>query len=299
MTRWTATLPAMASLRRGARVPPGPAPATEFHRTVSPLPPRTLPARPWPSRDGLFFSAQPEICAIVARRAGAAATKTMPSPPTLLSVLPENLAAKLFANSRAVKLAADEVLFVAGDPGDGCYRVEQGLLKISMIAPSGAERILAIVGPGGIIGELSTIDGLPRSASVAAVRESELTFVSRAAFQAFAEDHPQVYKNLVALLAARLRDTDGVVAAGSFLPLKGRVARALLDLAEAFGQDVGQGRILIRQKVSQSDLAAMAGIARENVSRILNDWIRDKLVSRLSGYYCLENKKKLERESAI
>ena len=223
----------------------------------------------------------------------------MPSPTNLLSVFPENLAAKLFANSRAVKLAADEVLFVAGDPGDGCYRVEQGLLKISMIAPSGAERILAIVGPGGIIGELSTIDGLPRSASVAAVRESELTFVSRTAFQAFAEDHPQVYKNLVALLAARLRDTDGVVAAGSFLPLKGRVARALLDLAEAFGQDVGQGRILIRQKVSQSDLAAMAGIARENVSRILNDWIRDKLVSRLSGYYCLENKKKLERESAI
>ena len=214
-------------------------------------------------------------------------------------MFPDTLAVKLFANARAVKLAADEVLFVAGDPGDGCYRVEQGLLKVSMISPSGAERILAIVGPGGIVGELSTIDGLPRSASVAAVRESELTFVSRAAFQAFAESNPQVYKDLVALLASRLRDTDGVVAAGSFLPLKGRVARALLDLAEAFGHDVGQGRIVIRQKVSQSEVAAMAGIARENVSRILNDWIRDKLVSRLSGYYCLENKKKLERESAI
>ena len=90
------------------------------------------------------------------------------------------------------------------------------------------------------------------------------------------------------------------MAAGSFLPLKGRVARALLDLAEAFGQDVGQGRILIRQKVSQSDVAAMAGIARENVSRILNDWIRDKLVSRLSGYYCLEDKAQAEaRERAL
>jgi CRP-like cAMP-binding protein len=223
----------------------------------------------------------------------------MSSPTNLFSVFPENLAAKLFANSRAVKLAADEVLFVAGDPADGCYRVDQGLLKISMIAPSGAERILAIVGPGGIVGELSTIDGQPRSASVAAVRDSELTFVSRGAFQAFADEHPEVYRHLVTLLAARLRDTDDVVAAGSFLPLKGRVARALLDLSEAFGQDVGQGRILIRQKVSQSEVAAMAGIARENVSRILNDWIRDKLVSRLSGYYCLENKKKLERESAI
>ena len=222
-----------------------------------------------------------------------------PSPPNLLSVFPDKLAARLFANVKPIKLAADEVLFLSGDPGDGCYRVEQGLLKVSMTAASGAERILAIVGPGGIVGELSTIDGLPRSASVATVRDSELTFVSRAAFQAFADGNPEVYRHLVALLAERLRDTDGVLAAGSFLPLKGRVARALLDLAEAFGHDVGQGRILIRQKVSQSDVAAMAGIARENVSRILNDWIRDKLVSRLSGYYCLENKARLERESAL
>jgi CRP/FNR family cyclic AMP-dependent transcriptional regulator len=217
----------------------------------------------------------------------------------LFSVFPENLSARLFASARPVRLAAEEVLFLAGDAGDGCYRVEQGLLKVSIISPAGAERILAIVGPGALLGELSTIDGLPRSASVAAVRESELSFVSRAAFQAFADQHPDVYKHLVTLLAGRLRDTDAVVAAGSFLPLKGRVARALLDLSEAFGQDVGRGRILIRQKISQSDLAAMAGIARENVSRILNDWIRDKLVSRLSGYYCLENKARLERETAL
>jgi CRP-like cAMP-binding protein len=223
----------------------------------------------------------------------------IPSTANLLTVFPASLSAQLFANAKPIKLAADGVLFLAGDPADGCYRVDQGLLKVSMTAASGAERILAIIGPGAIVGELSTIDGLPRSASVAAVRNSELTFVSRAAFQAFADWHPDVYKHLVTLLAARLRDTDGVVAAGSFLPLKGRVARALLDLSEAFGQDVGQGRILIRQKISQSDVAAMAGIARENVSRILNDWIRDKLVSRLSGYYCLENKTRLKRESAL
>jgi CRP-like cAMP-binding protein len=223
-----------------------------------------------------------------------------PSPTTLFSVFPEKLSTLLFGHAtEQKKLAADETLFLAGDPGDGCYRVEQGLLKVSMTAASGAERILAIVGPGGIVGELSTIDGLPRSASVSAVRDSELTFVSRAAFHTFAEQHPDVYRHLVTLLASRLRDTDAVVAAGSFLPLKGRVARALLDLALAFGQDVGQGRILIRQKVSQSDVAAMAGIARENVSRILNDWIRDKLVSRLSGYYCLEDHAKLQSEAAL
>ena len=96
--------------------------------------------------------------------------------------------------------------------------------------------------------------------------------------------------------ATRLRETDVTVAAGSFLSLRGRVARTLLELAEHFGEDVGSGRIVIHQKIRQSDLAALAGIARETVSRILNDWKRRKLVSHLSGYYCLENKAQLERQ---
>jgi CRP-like cAMP-binding protein len=83
------------------------------------------------------------------------------------------------------------------------------------------------------------------------------------------------------------------------MSLKGRVARALIGLAEAFGKDVGAGRILIRQKLNQSDIAAMAGISRENVSRILQDWMRRALVSRLAGYYCLENKAELERETEL
>lgn len=221
------------------------------------------------------------------------------TPANLFSVFPEHLSARLFASARRMTLGADEVLFLAGDPGDGCYRVEQGLLKVSIIGPTGSERILAILGTGAIVGELSTIDGKPRSASVTAVRQSELNFISRAAFETVARDHPEIYKHMVTLLAARLRDTDEVLAAGSFLPLKGRVARALLDLSEAFGQPVGNDRILIRQKISQSDVAAMAGIARENVSRILNEWIRLKLLSRLSGYYCLENRAKLEKEIAM
>jgi len=79
--------------------------------------------------------------------------------------------------------------------------------------------------------------------------------------------------------------------------VKAHVARALLSLAEAFGRDMGQGRIFVQQKVSQGDLAAMAGIARENVSRILHDWTNRSLVSRLAGYYCLENKAALNHEA--
>jgi CRP/FNR family cyclic AMP-dependent transcriptional regulator len=70
----------------------------------------------------------------------------------------------------------------------------------------------------------------------------------------------------------------------------------LIDLAEHFGESVAGDRIMIRQKFGQSDLAAMAGIARENVNRILADLKRRKLISRVSGYYCIENKAALERE---
>jgi CRP/FNR family cyclic AMP-dependent transcriptional regulator len=200
-----------------------------------------------------------------ARQAGMASAR--PAGTNLLSDLPSRLAAPLLAGATARSLAADEVLFMAGDPGDGLYRVD-----------------------------LAIIDGLPRSATVTALRDCKLRFLSRAAFEKFAAAEPAIYKYLLNVMAARLRDTDQIVAAGSFLPLKGRVARALLDLAHAFGNDVGAGRVVIRQKLSQTDLAAMAGIARENVSRIMNEWIRGKVVTRLSGYYCLEDPKKLQRE---
>ena len=217
----------------------------------------------------------------------------------LFSDLPAELARALSEKARIVSLSRDQTVFLAGDAGDGCYRVEEGLLKASVVASGGGERILAILGPGTLVGELSMIDGSPRSASVSALRPSKLSFISRAAFESFAQSNPEVYRHMTILLARRLRETNGALAATSFLPLKGRVARALISLAEAFGNDVGGGRILVRQKVTQSDLAAMAGIARENVSRILKEWTDHKLVSRLAGYYCLENRAAIERETSL
>ena len=217
----------------------------------------------------------------------------------LLSELPAELPTKLFANANRIRLAAGKILFRAGATGDGCYRVDDGLLKVTMVSRSGAERILQFLGPSAIVGELSTIDGLPRSATVAAVRDATLSSVSRAEFEAFAEEHPEVYKSLVKLLAQRLRETNTVVAASSFLSLKGRVARAMLALAQHFRQEVAPSRIVIRQKIGQNDLAAMAGIPRENLTRVLNDWQRHKILSRLSGYYCLEDKTQLEHQAKL
>ena len=214
----------------------------------------------------------------------------------VLSDLPDRLLARLLAKAKLVNLSANKVLFLAGDPGDGCYRLNEGLLKVSISSPNGAERILAILGPGSIVGDMSLIDKRPRSATVSTLRDCTLSFVRRAAFEAFVAKHPETYKYLFILVADRLRITDQLVAAESFLTLKGRVARAILDLAKAFGRDIENGRVVIEQKISQSEIADMAGIARENVSRILSNWIRSKLISRSAGFYCIESVAKLEKE---
>src|SRR3974377_785676 len=77
-----------------------------------------------------------------------------------LSALPEHLFAGLFRRATTVRLKPDEILFLIGDAGDGCYRVEDGLLKVTMVSRTGAERILAFLGHGAIVGELSLISGL-------------------------------------------------------------------------------------------------------------------------------------------
>jgi CRP/FNR family transcriptional regulator, cyclic AMP receptor protein len=172
-------------------------------------------------------------------------------------------------------------------------------LQVGQLGDTGIEPGLTSDEPGTIVGELSMIDGLPRSASVTAVRDAALSFVRRAAFKRLIRKRPELYKILLMLLAKRLRETDGVVAAMNFLRLRGCLARALLELAQDFGQDVGSGRIVIRQKIAHNDLAAMVGTARENVTRVLNDWKRTELVTRLSGYYCLESKAKLEEQGEL
>src|SRR5262245_58843741 len=115
----------------------------------------------------------------------------------LLSDLPERLADLLLANAKPVKLAADEMLFMAGDPGDGCYRLDEGLVKVSMGSPKGAERILAILGPGSIVGDMAMVDGRPRSASVSALRYCKLRVISRPSFESVAMKNSQANTHLL------------------------------------------------------------------------------------------------------
>ena len=218
------------------------------------------------------------------------------SPPkAILAQLPERLSARLFAGAKSCHLRAGDALFAAGDSGNGCYRLERGLLKVIITSPRGEERILAILGRGEIVGELSLIDRQPRSASVIAVKDCELSFISQRNFEKCIKVDPNINRYLVNVLALRLRETNEGIAADSFLTVEARLARALLSLTDYVGEDAGAGRISIRHKIGQSDLAAMAGVARENVSRALSDWKRRDLVTRSSGFYCLNDITTLER----
>jgi CRP/FNR family cyclic AMP-dependent transcriptional regulator len=207
----------------------------------------------------------------------------------------EALSAQLFHVAKPRHLKAGGRLFAIGDAGDGCYRLDQGLLKAVVASRRGEERIIAILGPGAIVGELAMIDGLPRSASVVALHDCVLRFVSREAFMQCANTHAEIHQVLLAILAARLRQVDEALAATTFLTVKARVARALLELAEHIGEPLG-GHIVFNERISHADLAAMAGVARENVSRVLSEWRRRKLVTGSSRRFCLDNLAALKRE---
>src|SRR5258706_4184190 len=215
----------------------------------------------------------------------------------ILPSLPIQFSGRLLANAKPLSLAERGMLFQAGDVADGCYRLEQGLLKVSIASHQGDERILTILGPGSIVGELAIIDGLPRSATVVAIRDRKLSFISREAFLSCLREYPEIFSDLVSTLVSRLREADEAMAAASFLTVKARVARALLELAEHLGRETESVRIVILHKIRQSDIAAMAGVARENVSRTLTELKRRGLISQSTSYYFINDTRKLLRET--
>jgi CRP/FNR family transcriptional regulator len=218
----------------------------------------------------------------------------------LLSGLPREYSSRLLARAPTIALKQGQTLFESGAIGDGCYWLEEGVLKVSVASNQGAERILAILGPGAIVGELAMIDGLPRSATVQALRDSRLIFVARRIFLECLRDYPEMYAHLVTTLVSRLRQADEEVAAASFLSLKARVARALLQFAKYLGEPTTTpDRLVIRHRLRQEDLAALADVARESASRILSEWRKREIIDQQSQSVYVIHKSKLEREAKL
>ena len=194
---------------------------------------------------------------------------------------------RIAAASRTLRIPAGRTIFRKGDPGDGCYLILEGAVKVTLPAIGGQEVLLAILGRGDIVGEMALLDNLPRSATVTAAKSCELCCLSRSTFDRLAKTDAEFAQQLLRVVTGRLRAGNEVYVLQQ-MPLRIRLARALMRLAQSFGELLPDRRILIRQKVSQAELGHMVGAARENVNRQLAEWQGMRLLSRISGYYCLE-----------
>jgi len=210
--------------------------------------------------------------------------------------LPEELVSELLGGATPRHLKAGDTLFQIGDLGDGCYWLDKGILKVCLTSPRAEERILAILSSGAIVGDLATIDALPRSASIVAMTDCEICFIRRSIFEQVARQYPDIYRYLAEALGARLLKANETIASLAFLTVKGRVARALVELAENLGNENNSGAILLPPIFRQRELAAMAGVARENVCRTLSDFERRGLITKSGRSFRIENKTKLEGE---
>ncbi len=101
-----------------------------------------------------------------------------------------------------------QVLFQAGDAGDGMYLIEQGKISISMKAADGQDLTVAELGAGDFFGEMAMLDGQPRSARATALEPARLAILSRKDFLAFVQGNSNVALEMLSALAHRLRRTD-------------------------------------------------------------------------------------------
>lgn len=175
-------------------------------------------------------------------------------------------------------LKRGDSLFHEGDSGDRLYLVTEGKVKLSHTSDDGRENLIAILGPGEIIGELSLFDLGARSSTVTAIAPSKFLHLSHKDMMDYIDNHPQLAKSMLRELATRLRNTNDQMADLVFSDVPGRVAKALLDLADRFGERTPEG-IYVAHDLTQEELAHLVGASRETVNKSLADftargWIR-------------------------
>src|SRR4051795_4817149 len=195
------------------------------------------------------------------------------------------------------------VVFNEGDTGDRLFIVLDGKVKISRAAVDGRENLLAVLGPGEMFGELSLFDPGPRTATATAVTDSSLASLDHDGLRPLLLAQPAVAAQLLRALAQRLRRTkeamggprsparprpralaqrlrrtNEAMADLVFSDVPGRVAKALLDLAERFGDEEADG-VRVHHDLTQEELAQLVGASRETVNKALADfasrgWLR-------------------------
>src|SRR5690348_6850884 len=176
-----------------------------------------------------------------------------------------------FLAKHAVSRAYDagQVIFTEGDPCAGLYVVVSGHVRIFKTSAGGREQVLSIDGPGSSVAELPVFDGGTYPASVTAVENATLLFVSKQAFHELCLAHPQVALKVLRVVGGRLRRLVGIIEELSFTTVRHRLASFLLRQAHKDGRRK-DGGMEISLPASNQEFAAQIGTVRELVSRNLS-----------------------------
>ena len=162
----------------------------------------------------------------------------------------------------------DGVIILAEEEGDTLFIIKKGRVKVSIVSEDGREVILSILGEGTVFGELSLLDGKPRSANVIATEDTSLIMLRRHDFVQLIFKVPQIATALLAELASRLRRTDRQIEGLALLDVTSRISETLLQLAGDRGVETADG-VVIHNRPTHQELANMSGTTRETVSRVL------------------------------
>jgi CRP/FNR family transcriptional regulator, cyclic AMP receptor protein len=174
----------------------------------------------------------------------------------------------LFAHQRKRHFNRSATLINAGTMSNAVAVILEGRIKLSYFTDEGHEVVLAIRGPGDLVGDLSALDGKPHSATATALEPVEAMIVPAPDFTEFLLEHPHSALTLLRMLSFRLRDADEKRIEFSAYDSVGRVARRLVEMADRFGDPQDQG-LRITLPLSQEELAGWTGSSREAVSKAL------------------------------
>jgi CRP/FNR family cyclic AMP-dependent transcriptional regulator len=177
------------------------------------------------------------------------------------------------------KFPTGAMILTASQPGEIAYIILDGTLKVSTLESNGRELTLALLGPGEIVGEIALADRSGRSADVIALEPANLVWIDRNTFDHLRREIPAITENLLRLLARRLRLANAQLQAIATLDVHGRIARQLLALADALGEEQPDGSVRIPLRVTQSDLAALVGATRVRVNEVVVGFTRRKNIA--------------------
>jgi CRP/FNR family cyclic AMP-dependent transcriptional regulator len=174
--------------------------------------------------------------------------------------------------------AATNILTVE-QPGEVAYIILGGTVKVHVEQVDGSDVILAILGHGEILGEMSLVDRIGRSASVVTMEESTLAWLNRATFWELMERLPALGRNLVGILSRRLRLANTRIQSLATESVSGRIARQILAFAREYGEPTGENQVYIPLRLTQSDLAELVGATRVRVNQTLSAMKKDNQIS--------------------